>query len=218
MSEAAPNKPPVNKWAERLRGRSRMAVAVIGGVFMVGFLGVARPLSQRIDAANDRLAKANARAQLAGEVSDLRRQASLYSKKLPRAVDPNDWTNYILSGIRAEKVKLTKMEPRETLSLGPCKVMTWNLEMEGNLESIGRVVEWLENSARLVRIDRFVMESPHGGTISAAMLIRGLALEAGADKNKPAAKDSKDAKDAKDPKTVPVKSTAADHKPAGGHK
>src|SRR6059058_3558005 len=92
--------PKVNKWAERLRGRSRMAVAAIGGVFLVGFLGVSRPLSQRIDGANDRLAKANSRAQLAGEVSDLRHQAALYHTKLPRGVDPNDWTNYLLEGIR----------------------------------------------------------------------------------------------------------------------
>src|SRR5215213_1636467 len=98
------------KWAERLRGRSRMAVAAVGGVFLIGFLGVSRPLSQRIDGANDRLAKASSRAQLASEVYDLRHQASLYTKKLPRGVDFNDWTNYLLEGIRAEPVRLVRME------------------------------------------------------------------------------------------------------------
>jgi hypothetical protein len=201
MAETTVTSKPTNKWAERLRGRSRMAVAVIGGVFMVGFLGVSRPLSQRIDGANDRLAKAEARAHLAGEVSELRRQASLYSKKLPRVVDPNDWTDYLLQGIRTENVKLTRMEPREPLRLGPCKVLTWHIEMEGSLESIGRIVEWMENSNRLLRIDRLVLDSPHGGSIGAALVIRGLAL----DGNESA---QQKAKPARDPvPTVQIKQT-----------
>ena len=109
MDDSAKKK-ATNKWAERLRGRSRMAVAVIGVGFAVGFVGVARPLSQRIDTANERLAKAGSRAQLADEVSSLRHQASLYKSKLPRGVDPNDWTNYLLSGIRTEHVKLVRPE------------------------------------------------------------------------------------------------------------
>ena len=123
MDDSAKKK-TTNKWAERLRGRSRMAVAVIGAVFLVGFLGVARPLSQRIDGANDRLAKAGSRALLAEEVSSLRHQATLYKTKLARGVDPNDWTNYLLSGIHTEHVKLVRMEPKEPLSLEPCKVLT----------------------------------------------------------------------------------------------
>src|SRR5213593_3749412 len=98
QDSAAEKKSSKSKWAERLRGRSRMALAAIGGVFLVGFLGVSRPLSQRIDGANERLVKATARAQLADDVGDLRHQASLYQKKLPRGVDPNDWTNYLLAG------------------------------------------------------------------------------------------------------------------------
>jgi type II secretory pathway component PulM len=186
MSESAAKPGATNKWAERLRGRSRMAVAVIAGVFVIGFVGVARPLSQRIDTANERLTKAGSRAQLAGEVADLRRQASLYKNKLCRGIDPNDWTDFLLGGIRAQRVRLVKMEPRDPLTLGPCKVLTWNIELEGNLESIGKVVEWLENSPRIVRIDRLVMESPHGGRIGALMVIKGLALDVPLDKSKAA--------------------------------
>jgi hypothetical protein len=166
-----------NKWAERLRGRNRMAVAAIGGVFLVGFIGVSRPLSQRIDGANDRLAKANGRAQLAGEVSDLRHQAGLYHTKLPRGVDPNDWTNYLLEGIRGERVRLVRMDPKDVLSLGPCKVLSWQIELEGSFESLGRVVEWLENGKRLVRIDRCILQSPAGGTVGMVLLVKGLALD-----------------------------------------
>src|ERR1700759_390511 len=103
-------KSTANKWAERLRGRGRMAVAAIGGLFALGFGGVAYPLSNRIDAGTDRLAKANARAQLANEVSELRHQTALYDKRLCRGVDPNDWTNYLLEVIRRENVKLIRMD------------------------------------------------------------------------------------------------------------
>ena len=177
QDSAAEKKSSKSKWAERLRGRSRMALAAIGGVFLVGFLGVSRPLSQRIDGANERLVKATARAQLADDVGDLRHQASLYQKKLPRGVDPNDWTNYLLAGIRTEKVRLVRMDPKDILSLGPCKVMGWQIELEGGFEDLARIVRWLENGERLIRIDRLTLQSPHGGTVAMALLVKGLALD-----------------------------------------
>ena len=78
---------PKNKWAERLRGRNRMAVAAIGGLFLLGVLGVARPLGQRIDSANERLTKAETRAKLASDVYELQHQANQYEKKLPKGVE-----------------------------------------------------------------------------------------------------------------------------------
>ena len=164
------------KWAQRLRGRSRMAVAAIGGVFLVGFIGVSRPLGQRIDAANDRLARAEARLQLAGEIHHLRRQASLYQKKLPRGIDTNDWTNYLLTGIRGERVKLVRMDPKDVAALGPCKILSWQIDLEGDLESLGRVVEWMENGKRLLRIDRILLQDADG-KLAMSLLVKGLALD-----------------------------------------
>ena len=209
MDETAPVKvSAAAKWAERLRGRSRMAVACIGGMFLLGFLLVCRPLSQRIDEANERLDKAVGRAVLGSDVYNLRRQAALFDKKLPRGVDPTDWTNYLLEGIRSERVRLIRMDPKDQMTLGPCKVLAWQIEMEGDLESLGRVVEWLETGKRLVRIDRLVLQNPGGG-LTMSLLVKGLALDApGGDK----------AKTPKDPtKTVPVKGVVARTlKPAAG--
>jgi type II secretory pathway component PulM len=177
MEESKDKISTANKWAERLRGRGRMAVAAIGGMFMAGFFGVSQPLSARIDTANERLAKANARAQLAGEVSELRHQAALYEKKLSRGVDPNDWTNYLLEGIRSQNVKLIRMDPKDTASMGPCKVLSWQIDIEGDLESLGRVVAFLENGSRLMRIDRVVLQSAKEGSLGMALLVKGLALD-----------------------------------------
>jgi hypothetical protein len=169
------------KWAERLRGRSRMAVAAIGGVFLVGFLGVSRPLGQRIDTANERLSKAVTRAILGSDVHELRRQSSLYAKKLPRGVDTADWTNYLLTGIRAERVKLIRMDPKDVKSLGPCKVLSWQIDMQGDFESLSRVVATMENGQRLVRIDRLVIQNPNG-QLTMSLLVKGLALDVPPDK------------------------------------
>ena len=173
------------KWAERLRGRSRMAVAAIGGVFLVGFLGVSRPLGQRIDTANERLSKAVTRAILGSDVHELRRQSSLYAKKLPRGVDTADWTNYLLTGIRAERVKLIRMDPKDVKSLGPCKVLSWQIDMQGDFESLARVVSTMENGQRLVRIDRLVLQNANG-QLAMTLLVKGLALDVPAEKGKPA--------------------------------
>src|SRR2546421_8082395 len=159
----------------------RSAVAAIGGVFFLGFLGVSRPLGQRIDSANERLAKAETRAKLAGDVADLRHQSTLYQKKLPRGVDMNDWTQYLLGGIRTQRVKLLRMDPKDPLTVGPCRVLCWTIEIEGDFHSLAKVVEWVETGQRMVRIDKLVMQM-HGGKLSMAMVIRGLAVDVPGDK------------------------------------
>jgi hypothetical protein len=188
MSKNAGTTPVKNKWAERLRGRTRMAVAAIGGVFIIGLMIVARPLSQRIDGANERLAKAEGRMMLASDVYDLRKQSGHYKKKVPRGVDLNDWTYYLLEGIRTQKVKLTKMEPKKQMSLGPCKILTWNIEMSGSFEALSHVVEWMENGERLVRLDKLMMQM-HGGKLSMSLVLKGIVLdvppEKGPTKKKP---------------------------------
>ncbi len=163
-------------YAEKLRGRSRMAVATIGGVFLIGFFGASKPLTDRIDDAELRIIKAQTRKQLATEVADLRRLAAIYQKKLPRGIDLNEWTQYLLTGINSQRVRLIRMDPRDQLSLGPCKVVTWNIELEGDFQSLSSVIEWMENRSRLVRLDRILFEGKHG-RLTLAMVVRGLALD-----------------------------------------
>jgi hypothetical protein len=165
-----------NKWADRLRGRARMAVACIGGVVFVGMMGVTNPLLERITAAQVRLKKAEARAALATDVMSLRHQAELYKPKLPRTVDLNDWTEYLLTGIRGESVKLVRMDPKEQTSVGPAKVLSWQVDLEGDYQSLSRVLAWMENGERLVRVDRFVMQLPNG-KLMMSLVVRGLALD-----------------------------------------
>ena len=181
METAEQPKSTKNKWAERLRGRSRMAVASIGGVFLIGFFLVSRPLSDRIDNASARLGKATDRMMLAAEVSDLRRQAAQYEKKLQRGVDLNDWTNYLLGGVRTERVRLIRMEPKKQLAIGPCKVLTWHVEMMGDFQSLARVVQWMENGERLVRIDKLTMQSK-AQVVTMSLILRALVLDTPAEK------------------------------------
>jgi hypothetical protein len=177
MPETTNKASTAQKWAERLRGRTRMAVAATGAVFAVGLFFVSRPLGERIDRASDRLAKAESRTELASNIAELRRQAALFNKKLPQGIDLNDWTNYLLGGIRAQRVRLSRMDPKDQLTLGPCKVLSWQIEMEGDFDSLSRVVEWLENGQRLIRIDRLVLQGANGH-LSMSMLCKGLALDA----------------------------------------
>ena len=196
---------PANKWAERLRGRNRMAGAAIGGVFLAGFLGVSRPLGARIDAANERLTKAEMRASLAADVYELQKQAAQFEKRLPHGVDVNDWTRYFLEGIRQQRVKVTRMDPRDIVSMGPCKAVSFQIEMEGDFESLAKVVAGIENGERLTRIDRLYLMSP-SGTLIMSLTVRGLALDV------PAADKEKD----KGGKTSPAPTTPVkDARPEG---
>jgi hypothetical protein len=116
---------------------------------------------------------------LASDVSELRRQAATYQKKLPRGIDQNDWTQYILSGVRTERVKISRMEPKEQTNLGPCKALSWQIELEGDFESLAKVVAFLENGKRLVRIDRLTFNNPNG-RLGMTMLLKGLAVDTSA--------------------------------------
>src|SRR5205823_4070902 len=105
-------------------------VSVIGGVMALGIFVIGNPLLDRIASAKERLKKAESQAALAEEVGSLRRQASLYQKKVPTKIDLNDWTEYLLGGIRGQRVKLLRMDPKDQASIGPCKIVTWQIEME----------------------------------------------------------------------------------------
>lgn len=180
MSDGEKKDVKKNVWAERLRGRGRMAVASIGAMLVLGVMGVTQPLGGRIDSANEELAKAQARAQLAAEITDLRHQANLYQKRLPHGVDTNDWTNYLLNGIRAERVRLTRMEPKDPITMGPCKVLSWQVDMEGDLDSCARVLAWLEGGPRMMRIDRLQIDGGGSGQhLIMTMLLKGIALDDG---------------------------------------
>lgn len=206
MAEKQPKLSGMQAWAERLRGRSRMAVATIGGVFAVGFFVAAQPLSERIDKANLRLTRAETRMKLAADVADLRKQSALYSKKLMRGVDTNDWTSYLLEGVNSHKVRLVKMDPKDPLTLGPCKVLTWDMELEGDFESLSQVLEWMENGTRLVRIDRILFEGKHG-RLTLGMGVRGLALDVPPEKLR-ADKEKADVEKAKAAKMAQLKADA----------
>src|SRR3954447_9006528 len=101
-----PQAKPKRSLADSLRGRGRMGVACIGGMLVCGLIGVGNPLSERIVTAEKRLDKAVTRAALADDVAGLRHQADLYHKRIPRGIDVNEWTEYILTIVRAQNVKL----------------------------------------------------------------------------------------------------------------
>ena len=171
-----PKPKPKRSLAEALRGRGRMGVACIGGVLVCGLMGVGNPLSERIVVAEKRLDKAVTRAGLASDVAGLRHQADLYHKRIPRGIDVNDWTQYILEIVRGQNVKLVKMEPKDQLQLGPCRVLAWQIEFEGPYEGLCHVVAGLENGSRIVRIDALRLQTPSGRLVM-SMMLRGLTFE-----------------------------------------
>jgi hypothetical protein len=86
--------------------------------------------------------------------------------------------------------------------MGSCKVLSWSIELEGDFGSLARVVAWLENGERLVRLDQMAMQLPNG-KLSMMMVVRGLAV----DKAEPV-------KVAEKPGKPSTKPTAANTKPA----
>src|SRR5262249_54288559 len=113
---------------------------------------------------------------LAEDIAGLRKQAASYRNRVPRSVDINEWTQYLLEGIRQQRVKLIRMDPKDQLSMGQCKVLSFEVEIEGSFEALARVIAWIENGPRLMRIDSLRVQLP-SGQLAMQLNVRGLAID-----------------------------------------
>ncbi len=68
------------------------------------------------------------------------------------------------------------MSPKDTEAMGPCKVLSWQIDLEGDYISLARVLAWLENGPRLVRIDHMSVQLPNG-KLTMQLVVRGLAMD-----------------------------------------
>ncbi len=159
--------------AERLRSPGKMAVAVIGGILAAAvFLGY-MPAEESARVTRLRLDKAQKRADLGDALATLRSEHKLYTKLVPKGVSETEWTDYLQSGVGKCNVRLVLMEPKPSLTLGPCEALTWAIEVEGSYDSLCEYVRWLESGERLLRIDRVAVEALDK-QLSMSLLVKGL--------------------------------------------
>jgi hypothetical protein len=139
--------------ADALRNPLRLRLALCGAAFLVAYLGIYGPLSDRIANASRRRGEAEKREAAAQETILLRGQVAAFQPRLASNPDPNETIQYVLDGVRRLPLKLVRLDSRGAVAVGPYDAVGIELEVEGPIEQLDALVEWLESNERLFRID-----------------------------------------------------------------
>jgi Tfp pilus assembly protein PilO len=119
--------------------------------------------------------KSEAHLALAREIVSLRAEVAKFRPRLPAHTDPNEWVEYLLSGVRLYPLKLVKLEPREMKKQGPFDVMVLTIDLQGRYTDLEALLVWVESNSRLFRIDAIdIAPTLDGSTMSMKMTILGV--------------------------------------------
>lgn len=131
----------------------KMRLAVIVGMTAVAIMAVYRPLVGQIETRQRQVVAQGKRANLIASVEAFRKQAKVYRPRISENSDTNEWVQYILKGLRKSGVKLRDMASRQPRRVGPYRAIVLTVEVQGNYKTIKSLMEWLEQSDRLLRVD-----------------------------------------------------------------
>lgn len=131
----------------------KMRLVVIVAMTAVAIMAVYRPLAGRIETKQRQLAAQKRRANIIACVEALRKQAGVYRPRISEKSDTNEWVQYLLRGLRESGVKLRDMSSRQPRKVGPYKAIVLTVDVQGNYKTVKSLMEWLEQSDRLLRVD-----------------------------------------------------------------
>lgn len=131
----------------------KMRLAVMVAMTAVAIMAVYRPLVGQIETKQRELVAQKKRANLIASVEASRKQAKVYRPRISEKSDTNEWVQYILMGLRKSGVKLRDMSSRQPRKVGPYKAIVLTVEVQGNYKTVKSLMEWLEQSDRLLRVD-----------------------------------------------------------------
>ena len=143
---------------KHLSNPKKFRLAVAAFFLLVGIFGIYLPFSKRIQETRKMLADERERNSYIMKVESLEKQSRMYKSYLESNTDTNLWVQYILDGLERFQVKLRDMESKSSRKVGMYEAVCLSLELEGNYDQLKGVIEWLEQSEHLLRIDSLRFE------------------------------------------------------------
>ncbi len=165
---------------ERLHSPVQLRLFLTGLVLLAGYAS-SLPLEGRLSETSSRLRAERRRLNLARDVEQLRADDQALQKRLPAPPAPskasagkskrptrpgpggadgeaNEWQRYMLGGIRRLPVKLVLLESDRPHSLGPFRVVGFQIALEGSFGDLHAFLTWLDTNERLMRVERVLLE------------------------------------------------------------
>jgi hypothetical protein len=161
---------------ERCHDPLQLRIFLAVGVFLVGYGAVYMPLDSSVAETTRQLGKEERRLSLAREIEKLRAEQKRYQDRLPKERDPNEWVEYLLSGIRVLPLKLVNLDSKTPQDVGPVKAVVLNCELEGGFFDMEQLLRWIEFNDRLFRIDsvRIVPHRSNNGMLVMQLIVLGV--------------------------------------------
>lgn len=147
-----------DRW-ERLRDPFRMRVALTLLSILAGYSVIYWPLTSHLEQARRRLQQERTRKELHADLDRLRAQVALFDARLPKQTDTNEWVQFVIQGIRRFPLKLNNLDSSEPRRIGPYEAVAMQVEVEGNMQSLDRLLHWFEANDRLIRLESVKLEA-----------------------------------------------------------
>jgi Tfp pilus assembly protein PilO len=164
---------------QRLHDPLQVRICVVGVALLAGYGAVYLPLRARIDATARKLSEDQKLAALVDSAEQLRAQCGSFAKRLPPQADSKEWMQYVHEGVRQFPLKLCKLESSDPKSVGPCKAVVLQVEVEGPFADLDGFLRWLESNPRLFRADEISIgpakAKQQNGTMLMKLTVLGLA-------------------------------------------
>jgi type II secretory pathway component PulM len=141
------------KLVARLHDPLQLRIAVSVTLLALWYFLSYSPMKERISATTTQLGRDRQRLALATDVEGLRNEAAKFADRLPPRSDPNEFLQYILSGVRSEPIKLLSLRSEKPKEAGPYEVATVQIALEGKYTEMDALLRWVENDKRLLRVD-----------------------------------------------------------------
>jgi Tfp pilus assembly protein PilO len=119
--------------------------------------------------------KSEAHLALAREIVSLRAEVAKFRPRLPAHTDPNEWVEYLLSGVRLYPIKMVKLQPQPAKKQGPFNVVAVNVDLQGRFTDLEALLVWIESNSRIFRVESiWIAPTQDGSAMSLKMTILGV--------------------------------------------
>lgn len=165
---------------ERLHNPLQLRCFVCAGLPVAWYFLFCTPWCDDIAVKTDQLQHNEKRLQLANEIEQLKARLKPIKERYPEKVDPTEYLQYVLGGIRALPLKLVKLDQAPQITQGPYQVIVLRINVEGNYHDLHTFLRWVEESKRPMRVDSIKIEprtvgpAAASGALSAHLTVLGI--------------------------------------------
>ena len=147
---------------ERLHDPVQLRIFLVSVVVLLGYAVVYMPLRDQIAQKTKKLDREKTLLDVAGRFEQLQEQYHRFEQRVPQQADTKEWVQYVLEGTRTLPVKLSKLDCREPISVGPYKAVVLQMELEGSFFDLNKFLRWVESNQRLLRADEITISAAKG--------------------------------------------------------